>query len=55
MLKVYEVDYLGRAWLVGKADTLSEAKKIARSALKKSKREFPCFITDGTKCIIDIR
>ena len=55
MLKVYEVDYHGRAWLIGKAETITEAKKIARSALKKSKHEYPCFITDETKCIKDMR
>lgn len=55
MFRVYEVDYHDRAWLVGKADTIKEAKRIARAALKRSSGEFPCFISDGEKVVADIR
>lgn len=55
MFKVYEVDYHDRAWLVGKADTIKEAKMIAGCALKKSNGEYPCFISDGEKVVADIR
>jgi len=55
MFKVYEVDYNNRTWIVGKADTIKEAKKIAKGALKKSNGEYPCFVTDGEKVVGDIR
>ena len=55
MFKVYEIDYHERAYFVGSADTLSEARKIARKALKKSDGEFPCFVMHNGECVADIR
>ena len=55
MYKVFEIDYHDMAHLVGKAETLPDARRIARQALKESKHEFPCFISDGKKCVEDIR
>lgn len=52
---VFEVDYHDRSFRVGSADTLAEAKKIARRALKKSNGEFPCYIMHAGKCVADIR
>lgn len=44
MFTVYEIDYNDRCWVVGNADTIQEARKLARKALKKSHGEFPTFI-----------
>lgn len=44
MFTVYEIDYHDRSWLVGSADTIQEARKLARKALKKSNGEYPTFI-----------
>ena len=55
MLIVYEVDYHERARKIGTASTMKEAKAIARKALKRSNHEFPCFVSDGDKCVADIR
>lgn len=51
MFKVYEIDYHDRAWFVGGAKTLKDARFIARAALKKSGGEFPTFITCGGRCL----
>ena len=55
MFIVYEVDYHERAHKIGTASTMKEAKAIARKALKRSNHEFPCFVSDGDKCVADIR
>lgn len=52
---VYEVDYHERARKIGTASTMKETRSIARKALKRSNHEFPCFISDGNKCVEDIR
>lgn len=52
---VFEIDYHGRSFRIGSADSLTEAKKIARNALRKSKHEYPCFIMSGGKCVADLR
>ena len=52
---VFEIDYHGRSFRIGSADTLNEAKKIARNALRKSKHEYPCYIMSGGKCVADLR
>lgn len=54
MYKVYEVDYHERTWLVGTAETMKEARSMARKAVKASGGEFPAFIDlDGeTVCVI---
>lgn len=46
MYRVYEIDYHCRSWLVGTADTLKEARKIERKALKASSGEYPTFIEE---------
>lgn len=51
MFEVYEIDYHGRAWLVGKAETLKAARSMARTALKESNGEFPTFITCSGRCV----
>lgn len=49
MFKVYEINYYGRARLVGEAENLKAAKSLERAALKKSSGEYPTFIDyDGT-------
>ena len=55
MFIVYEVDYHERAHKIGTASTMKDAKAIARKALKRSNHEFPCFVSDGDKCVADIR
>lgn len=52
---VFQIDYHERSFRVGAADTLDEARKIARKALRKSNGEFPCFIMSAGKCVADIR
>lgn len=52
---VFQVDYHERSFRVGAADTLEEARKIARKALKNSHREYPCFIMHEGKCVADVR
>lgn len=49
MYTVFEVDYNGRCYKLGTAETLKEARAMERKALKKSRGEFPTFSTDGTK------
>ena len=51
VFEVFEVDYHDRAWSVGKAETLKDAKRIARAALKKSGGEFPTFIVSDGRCV----
>lgn len=48
---VYEIDYHDRCWVVGDADTIQEARKLARKALKRTKGEFPTFITHEGKMV----
>lgn len=55
MFIVYEVDYHERARKIGTANTMKEARAIAYKALKRSNHEFPCFVSDGNKCVADIR
>lgn len=55
MFKVYEVDYHERAHMVGEADTMKDAIRIARAALRESGKEFPCFITCDGMCVADVR
>lgn len=49
MYTVFEVDYSGRCFKLGAAETLKEALAIERKALRKSRGEFPTFTSDGTK------
>ena len=55
MFIIYEVDYHERARKIGTANTMKEARAIAHKALKRSNHEFPCFVSDGDKCVADIR
>ena len=55
MFIIYEVDYHERSRKIGTANTLKEARAIAHKALKRSNHEFPCFVSDGDKCVADIR
>ena len=51
MYTVFEVDYSGRCFKLGTAETLKEALVIERKALKASGGEFPTFTSDGHKSI----
>lgn len=51
LFEVFEVDYHDRAWLVGKAENLNDARRMARAALKKSGGEFPTFIVFDGRCV----
>lgn len=51
LFEVFEVDYHDRAWLVGKAETLKDARRMAGAALKKSGGEFPTFIVFDGRCV----
>lgn len=51
MYKVFEIDYYGRSHSVGESDNLTEAKKKANKAYKKSNGEYPVFVSDGTKVV----
>jgi hypothetical protein len=51
MFKVFEIDYNGKCWFLGAADSVKEAIRIEEKALKKSHGEFPTFTSDGKKCI----
>ena len=44
---VFEIDYHGRCYKLGKTETLKEACAMERKALKRSHGEFPTFSTDG--------
>jgi hypothetical protein len=52
---VFQIDYHERSFRIGAADTLDEARKIARKAFRKSRGEFPCFIMSAGQCVADIR
>lgn len=52
---VFECDYHERTFKIGEYGTLKEAREAARTAFKKSKREFPVFIMSGRKCVADYR
>lgn len=52
---VFQIDYHERSFRIGEADTLDEARKIARRAFRKSRGEFPCFIMSAGQCVADIR
>lgn len=49
MFSIYEVDYNGRCYKIGTAETIQAACALERKALKKSGGEFPTFTTDGKK------
>lgn len=51
MYKVFEIDYNGKCFLLGTAETLKEACTIERKALKRNHGEFPTFSSDGRKCV----
>ena len=51
MYKVFEIDYNGKCYFLGSADTVKDACKIEKKALKKSHGEFPTFTSDGKKCV----
>ena len=48
---VYEIDYHDRCWIVGVAETVQEARKMARKALKRTKGEFSTFIEHEGKVV----
>ena len=51
MFTSYEVDYNGRRWKLGDFETIKEACKAERKALKASNGEFPTFTTNGRECV----
>ena len=51
MYKLFEIDYYGKSHSVGESDNLTEAKKQANKAYKKSNGEYPVFVSDGTKVV----
>lgn len=51
MYKVFEIDYNDRCFLIGTTDSVKEAIRIEKKALKKSHGEYPTFTSDGCKCV----
>lgn len=51
MYRSYEIDYHGRAFLLGESKSIKEACSLERKALKKSGKEFPTFSGNGKKVV----
>ncbi len=49
MYTVFEIDYSGRCYKLGTAETLMEARAIERKALKRSGGEFHTFTRDESE------
>lgn len=51
MYRAFEIDYNDRCFLLGEFQTVKEALKAEREALKRSHGEFPTFTSDGKRGI----
>lgn len=51
MYNVFEIDYNGRCYSVGKSENPTEAKKLANKAYINSNREYPVFVENGEKVV----